>query len=99
MSDYSRHQMSKDQIYFETLACALDAAYLRAANQGADFDSQEFDAFLSKWNGGVNYGETVTHSCPVFRWKGKIFNHSPRAMTVVIYRMESGRYELTTYVN
>lgn len=87
----------KPQIYFEMLTSALNEAFRLAYDQGCSFDNAEQDAFISRWNGGVNYGETVTHSCPVFKRKGKL--EYVRHMTVVIYRMESGRYELTTYVN
>lgn len=44
---------------------------------------------------GVSYGQTVSHSLPVFKWKGKL--SYTRALTCVLYRMESGRYELTSY--
>lgn len=83
--------------YFKTLSAALDAAVGRATERGAEFDSKELSDFLDQWNGGVSYGQTVRHACPVFKLKGKLVY--TRAMTVVLYRMESGNYELTTYIN
>lgn len=83
--------------YFKTLSAALNAAVGRATERGAEFDTKELCTFLDQWNGGVSYGQTVTHACPLFKLKGKL--QYVRAMTVVLYRMESGNYELTTYIN
>lgn len=85
-----------DKIYFETLACAVNDAVIRAVNRGAAFLAADLERFCDQWNGGVRYGETVTHTCALSSLKGR---GTRKAMTVVIYRMESGRYELTTYVN
>lgn len=82
--------------YFDTLSDALRAAVGRQLLAGAVFDEQELSDWNDKWNGGVSYGQTVTHICPVATLKGK---PTRKAMTVVIYRMDkSGRYELTSYI-
>lgn len=92
----ARRTRENRENYFESLSEALNIAFGRAQDQGATFDDGELSRWFDKWNGGVTYGRTVTHSCPCLTFKGK---GTTRAMTVVIYRMESGRYELTTYVN
>lgn len=83
---------AKDENYFDTLTGALNVAVGRAIQKGYAFSDNELCAFLDQWNGGVGYGQTVRHACPVLG-KGN------RAMTVVLYRTEAGRYELTTYIN
>jgi hypothetical protein len=85
------------QTYHDTLAQALDAAYAYGVALGAEFDSQEANYWLAGFDGGVKYGETRRAALPVFKWKGKLSYN--RALTTVVYRMESGRYELTCYIN
>lgn len=89
--------MGMTQNYFDTLSSALDEAFHRAIQQGAEFDTKETEEFCASF-GPVNYGQTVRGALPAFKYKGRLFGHK-RAMTVVICRMESGRYELTTYLN
>lgn len=85
------------QIYHDTLAQALDAAYAHGVALGAEFDSAEANRWLAAFNGGVSYGQTQRASLPVLTLKGK--PGKDRALTTVIYRMESGRYELVCYIN
>lgn len=82
--------------YFETEAEALDEAYGRAVADGAEFDSQEWERFVSTF-GPVSYGQTVRGTVLLFKHKGR-FNYT-RALTVVLYRLESGKYELTSYIS
>jgi hypothetical protein len=91
------HKHNRPQIYFETLGGAIDAAIGGAQQDGAEFDLKELSAFMDQWIGGVSYGQTVRHSLPVFKLKGKL--QYVRALTVVLYRMDSGRYELVSYIN
>lgn len=82
--------------YFETEAEALDMAVKRAMDLGAEFDTQELDRFLSNF-GPVSYGQTVRDSLLAFRYKGKLTTR--RVLSVVLFRMESGKYELTSYLS
>lgn len=49
---------------------------------------------LDKLNVAIAYGETHTWQFALTAYKGK---NTRRGLTVVIYRTESGRYELTYY--
>lgn len=82
--------------YFDTEATALDVAYGRAVAEGAEIDLVEWDRFISGF-GPINYGESKRGSVLLFKWKGKL--NYKRALTVILYRMESGKYELTSYIN
>jgi hypothetical protein len=81
-------------VYFDTLGGALDAAYGAAVESGAELDITEWTRFVAEF-GPVAYGTTVSKSVLLFRWKGKLSYRY--ALTVVIYRMPSGRYEMTSY--
>lgn len=89
------NQPERTQNYFETLAGALNEAFRRAFEDGAAFDDHEIQKFLETF-GCVAYGQTVRNSVMPMKIKGKM-NYS-RAMTVVITRMESGKYELVSYI-
>ena len=79
--------------YFETLSDAVYEAERRACAKGADFDNLDlYEAF----SGGVSYGQTVRAAIKLISYKGRA---SRMALTVVIYRVESGKYELTSYIN
>lgn len=88
--------MTATQNYFDTEAQALDIAIARAIEQGAEFDTQELERFIFEF-GPVNYGTTVRGTLPTFRFKGKLTRN--RVLTVVLCRMESGKYELTSYLS
>ncbi len=85
--------------YFNTLSEALDHVRQMARQLGYEVDE---DAMWSNFGtGGISYGETkkgniplLKNGEPVLSKSGKELN---RAMSIAIYRMDSGRYELTAY--
>jgi hypothetical protein len=86
----------KIENYFETVSEALNAAYARAIEEKAEFDLPEWEGFTHMFN-GIEYGETRRNACLLFKYRGRL-NYS-KALTVIIYRLETGRYELTSYIN
>lgn len=85
--------MKQTEIYFETFAQAVDAAGARAHAERA---------VLSKpsdlWNicqEPLYYTQTRTVDCKLDTYKGK---PTKKYFHATIYRMDCGRYELTTYV-
>lgn len=93
-------RQQRDENYFDTLDGALNTAFARAAVDGAEFTegSQEVAEFRAVFEApGIIYGQTGRHSMPVLVRRGKhVLNLH---LTVVIYRMDNGRYELTSYIN
>jgi hypothetical protein len=88
--------MKSNQIYFETLSEALDAFIQNTEDKGAVFASEQPQIHVAeKFNGGVSYGATVSRSFELATLKGKA---TRKFAHCVVYRMESGRYELTSYV-
>jgi hypothetical protein len=84
----------QNDTYFETLSAALDAVRERVEKKG--FTVDEDDMFTQFGTGGINYGETKRATIPLLR------NGIPdkrRSVTIAIYRMDSGKYELTAYLN
>lgn len=85
--------------YFETLSEALDAVRRRAETLGCTVD--EDDIWTNFGTGGISYGQTKSANIsllkdgqPIIGKNGKPLN---RSIVVSIYRMDSGRYELTQY--
>jgi len=91
--------IENNDTYFDTLSAALDHVRQMAQQMGYELDE---DAMWSKFGtGGVSYGETkqaiiplLKDGQPILSKSGKELN---RAMSINIYRMDSGRYELTAY--
>jgi hypothetical protein len=83
----------KPETYFETLSAALEAAVQMAESRGFTVDNDEL--FNQFGTGGVGYGETKRGSIAIYK-DGK---EQRKALQIIIYRMESGKYELTTYIN
>jgi hypothetical protein len=80
--------------YFDTLSQALDAVRERVVKKGYVVDENAM--FTSFGTGGINYGETKRANIPLLK------NNIPqknRSVTIAIYRMDSGSYELTAYMN
>jgi hypothetical protein len=80
--------------YYETLSQALDAVREQVGNKG--FTVDEDDMQLHFGTGGISYGETKRANISLLK------NGIPdkrRNVTIAIYRMDSGRYELTSYIN
>jgi len=84
----------QNDTYFETLSEALDAVRTRVKNKGFEVDE---DAMFTQFGtGGIGYGETKRANIPLLK------NGIPdkrRSVTIAIYRMDSGKYELTAYLN
>lgn len=79
-------------IYHETLSAAIDAAEYRAQISGAVIGDSLREAFAT---GGVPYGTTRSESVAIESLKGK---KTRKSFHVSLYRMRSGRYELTCYI-
>lgn len=80
-------------IYHETLGQAIEQGHKNFENSGAVLvDHQEDTKFVY---GGLAYGETKEAHYEIATLKGK---KTKKYAHMTIYRMESGRYELTTYI-
>ena len=80
--------------YSETLSETLQKFVSFVENESnATFedDPQEMFCFFPP----VNYGQTFSKSYPLKSYKGK---PTKKWAHMVIYRMESGKYELTNYI-
>jgi len=90
---------NSNDTYFETLSAALDAVRAKAEQLGFEVDEQSI--WTSFGTGGIPY-ETdksvniplLQNGEPILDKRGKEAN---RYLRVSIYRMSSGRYELTMY--
>lgn len=80
--------------YFETLGAAVRQFLANLADKGAVLAKDESEV-ASAFDGGVSYGQTVSRSFELVSLKGKA---TKKGAHVSLYRMESGRYELTDYV-
>ncbi len=79
--------------YFNTLSEAIDAAVQMALSMG--YTVNEDEIFHQFGTGGVGYGETKRGSITLY----KEGIEQKKALQIIIYRMDSGKYELTTYIN
>ena len=82
-------RIPKQETYFETQRAALDSAeeYARYKGYEVNWDSVNFEH--------VAYGQTVTYSAELL----KDGIPTKKMLQVSLYRMESGKYELTNYIN
>lgn len=85
--------------YFKTLSGALD--YVRYEAEKLGYTVDEDSMFTNFGTGGISYGQTkranidlLKDGQPIVSKSGKPLN---RSLIVVIYRMDSGTYELTCY--
>tara|TARA_R110000772_G_C13310332_1_gene440704 strand:- start:101165 stop:101629 length:465 start_codon:yes stop_codon:yes gene_type:complete len=85
--------------YFKTLSGALDQVRAEAKKHG--FTVDEDDIFNNFGTGGISYGTTKSANIslqkdgkPITGKSGKVMN---RSIHVSLYRMDSGKYELTAY--
>lgn len=77
--------------YFENVVdCWLEAA-LRLQRAGAVLENSEWQQDIS----AVNYGDTRRWSYAIASLKGK---PTKKWFHFAIYRLDSGRYELTAYI-
>lgn len=58
-------------------------------------DDEHLFALTRGFEGGVNYGETVSANFEIDTLKGK---STRKYFHVSIYRMENGKYEVTSYI-
>lgn len=85
-----RHQ---PQNYHETLSSAIQDAKKMAESLG--YTVNDDDLFTKFGTGGVGYGETKNDMIELYR-DGKL---QRKMLNISIYRLDSGRYELVTYIN
>lgn len=82
------------RIYHETLGGALDTAVQHAQHCGASLEESEKARLLGNV-GPVNYGETRALHFPIDTLNERA---TRKFFHVLLYRMECGRYELTSYI-
>jgi|DEB19_MinimDraft_3_1074340.scaffolds.fasta_scaffold02919_9 hypothetical protein len=87
--------MKSNEIYFETLGAAVTAFVAHTFAKGGVLVENEVAGVAEKFNGGVSYGQTVSRSFELLSFKGK---PTRKFAHITLYRMESGRYELTSYI-
>lgn len=85
--------MKNYSIYFETLAQALQAHIDNVHLQGGVFAENAAEMYC--FFGPVHYGQTAQDHRELASLKGKPTRKWAHAS---IYRIESGRYELTSYL-
>lgn len=85
---------ASNQIYFETLGEAIRAFVQQMFERKAVLVENEMANIAAQFNGGVSYGQTVSRSFELLSQKDKA---TKKYAHCVLYRMESGRYELTCY--
>lgn len=79
--------------YFENFAGAIDGA-MTAANKSRALLSKPSDLW-SMCQEPLNYGQTRRASFPLDQYKERL---TKKFFHVILCRMESGRYELVSYV-
>ena len=92
--DFKLNEVQQSDTYFETLSGALDAVRERVAKKGFTVDEEEM--FTQFGTGGIAYLQTKRANIPLL--KAGIPQRN-RSVTIAIYRMDSGQYELTAYIN
>lgn len=93
-SEVSEVNVQQNNTYFETLSAALDTVRKKVAKKGYTVDEDEM--FTQFGTGGINYLETKRATISLLK------NGIPdkrRSVTIAIFRMDSGKYELTAYMN
>ncbi len=85
----------QSETYFETLGEAVRSFVAQTFAKGGTLAANEHAEIAEKFNGGVSYGQTVSRSFELLSFKGKPTKKWAHA---TLYRMDSGRYELTTYI-
>mgnify|MGYP005990489129 CR=1 FL=1 len=78
------------ETYFDTQSAALDSAESYALNRGYEADMSSF------YPEHVKYGQTVQYHIELKK-NDKLVNN--KMLHISLYRMDSGKYELTNYIN
>ena len=76
--------------YFETQQSALDHSHRMATSRGYE---PQYPDYL--WTEHVSYGTNVKYCIPMLTSRG---NPARKHLHISLYRMDSGRYELTTWL-
>lgn len=84
------------EIYFETLGETLTAFRAQIEKRGGGFVACVTDETIAnEFAGGLKYEETRAASFALQTYKGR---NTGKYASLSIYRMPSGRYELTAYI-
>lgn len=84
------------EIYFDTLSATLEAFRAQTEKKGGKFVACVTDETIAeKFTGGVGYEQTISASFALQTYKGR---NTGKYASLSIYRMPSGRYELTAYI-
>lgn len=87
-------EIKEGEIYFNTQNQAVDAAVEKAQQRGFEVTDEDLanSAFIEGW---VGYENERRDSIPLYK------NGVPqkKMLQISLYRMPSGKYELTTYIN
>ena len=78
--------------YFETQSSALNEAFEKAQAKGYTVNEPN-----RIWTEHVSYGTTVHYHLPLI--KTSTGNPARKWLHISLYRMDSGKYELTYYFN
>lgn len=78
------------ETYFKTQAEALEYVF--------DIVGQKYNIIFPEniWTQSVPYGKSVRYNLELYTFNG---NLARKGLTIVLYRMDSGKYELTYYLN
>jgi hypothetical protein len=87
-----RDRKADYETYHKTLSSALDEAQKFVNNRGYEFSEDRYFPDLTM--GGVSYGQTSSVKREVVEVGGK---NRHNTLILVVYRMDSGTYELTMY--
>ena len=93
-SEIAEASPNNNETYFDTLSAALDQVRNNVAKKGYTVD--EDDMWSNFGTGGISYGQTKRANISLLR---DGMPQKNRSITVAIYRMDSGKYELTSYIN
>ena len=92
-------ESSENDTYFETLSATLE--YVRGAVEKMGYGLDEEGLNFQFGSGGVSYGQTKSANINLLKNGEEILSKGGkplnRAVHISIYRMDSGRYELTMY--
>ena len=78
--------------YFDTQSAALEIPFQAANDRGYDVEEPQH-----LWTEHVAYGTTVRYNIPLK--VQKTGNYAKKWLHITLYRMDSGKYELTYYFN
>lgn len=81
----------KPEIYFDTMGLAIDAAKKDAIRKGYIVSDEPFEGL---WD-AMSYETYQTKFYTLI----KNNKQQRKALNITLYRMQSGRYELTSYIN